>query len=171
MRPLSKPVALLTSTSSASFMTEHLAQSLSLPCSPQSTRISGVAGLTHKYLAPIWMDLDFLNYGLLYYRVSQDSATLERVRDMIVQQNPTTLSAYQPTLAVIATWSEAQPVTHFSFSAVSYTTKKFSTTAIIVPRVTCDLPTQTIPIGSDCLGCGWLVQTLLNLENLHSPRS
>ena len=60
-------------------------------------------------IAPIWMDLDFLNFGLLYYRVSQDSATLERVRDMIVQQNPATLSAYQPTLAVIVTWSEAQP--------------------------------------------------------------
>ena len=66
-------------------------------------------------IAPIWIDLDFLNFGLLYYRVSQDSATLERVRDMIVQQNPATLSAYQPTLAVIVTWSEARP----DFSMVS----------------------------------------------------
>ena len=60
-------------------------------------------------IAPILIDLDFRSFGLLYYRVSQDSATLERVRDMIVQQNPTILSAYQPTLAVIVTWSEAQP--------------------------------------------------------------
>ena len=60
-------------------------------------------------IAPIWIDLDFRRFGLLYYRVSQDSATLERVRDMIVQQNPATLSAYQPTLAVIVTWFEAQP--------------------------------------------------------------
>ena len=60
-------------------------------------------------IAPIWIDLDFRRFGLLYYRVSQDSATLERVRDMIVQQNPATLSAYQPTLAVIVTWFEARP--------------------------------------------------------------
>ena len=85
--------ALLDSASSASFVSERLAQSLSLPRSPQSTRISGVAGLTHK--------------------------------------------------------SPIHSVTHFSFSAVSYTNKKFSTTAIIVPRVTCDLPTRTIPIGLD----------------------
>lgn len=43
-----KARALLDSASSASFISESLAQSLSLPHSPQSARISGVAGLVHK---------------------------------------------------------------------------------------------------------------------------
>ena len=43
-----KARALLDSASSASFISERLAQSLSLPRSPHSARISGVAGLVHK---------------------------------------------------------------------------------------------------------------------------
>ncbi len=43
-----KARALLDSASSASFVSERLAQSLCLPRSPLSARISGVAGLMHK---------------------------------------------------------------------------------------------------------------------------
>ena len=43
-----KAHALLDSASSAYFVSERLAQSLSLPRSPLSVRISGIAGLTHK---------------------------------------------------------------------------------------------------------------------------
>ena len=39
--------ALLDSASSAKFVTEDLSQSLNLPHSPQSTRIMGIAGLSH----------------------------------------------------------------------------------------------------------------------------
>ncbi len=60
-------------------------------------------------IAPIWIDLDFKSNGLLYYRVSQDPATLQQVASMIAQENPR-LSGYQPTLAVIVTWFEASPV-------------------------------------------------------------
>lgn len=60
-------------------------------------------------IAPIWIDLDFASNGLLYYRSSQDPATLKQVADMIAQENPG-LSDYQPTLAVIVTWFEASPV-------------------------------------------------------------
>ena len=40
--------ALLDSASSISFISERLVRSLSLPRSPSSIKISGVAGLTHK---------------------------------------------------------------------------------------------------------------------------
>ena len=39
--------ALLDNASSASFISEHLAQSLCLPYSNQNARISGIAGLSH----------------------------------------------------------------------------------------------------------------------------
>ena len=60
-------------------------------------------------IAPVWIDLLFSDYGLLYYRVSQDPDTLERVKGMITEVNPM-LSGYQPTLAVIVTWFDATPL-------------------------------------------------------------
>ena len=60
-------------------------------------------------IAPLWIDLDFQEFGLLFYRVSQDPPTLERVKSMVIQTNPT-LSNYQPTLAVIVTWFQGTPV-------------------------------------------------------------
>ena len=60
-------------------------------------------------IAPIWIDLDFENFGLLHYRVSQDPTTMERVKSLVTEVNPA-LSSYQPTLAVIVTWFEGTPV-------------------------------------------------------------
>ena len=85
-----KARALLDSASSASFISERLAQSLSLPRSPHSARISGVAGLVHK--------------------------------------------------------SPVQAVTNFSIAATQPLSKKFDVTAVIVPRVTCQLPIHPIAL-------------------------
>ena len=76
--------ALLDNASSASFISERIAQHLRLPRSTQKITVSGIAGLQRK--API------------------------------------------------------QAVTRFSVSPVSPSSKRLDVIAIIVPRVTCDLP-------------------------------
>ena len=85
--------AILDSGSSASFISERLAQSLRLPRSSQSTKISGVAGF---------------------------------VRNSV------------------------QPVTTFQVFSTHSPTKKFVVSAVVVPRVTCDLPLHPIPFNQ-----GW----------------
>lgn len=80
--------ALLDSGSSASFISEHLAQSLRLPRSTQSTRISGVAGFVRN---------------------------------------------------------STQPIITFSLSPICSPSEKLVVSAVIVPRVTCDLPLHPIP--------------------------
>ena len=76
--------ALLDNGSSASFVSERLAQTLRLPRTSQRARISGVAGIQYH--------------------------------------------------------SSHQFAANFSISPVKSPHKKFEVTAIIVPRVTCDLP-------------------------------
>ncbi len=83
-----KARALLDSASSVSFISERLAQSLCLPRSPYSARISGVAGLVHK--------------------------------------------------------SPIQAITNFNVTATRSSDKKFDVTAVIVPRVTCELPVHAV---------------------------
>ena len=84
--------ALLDSASSASFISEQVAQSLRLPRSHQSTRISGVAGLTR--------------------------------------------------------YSSTQHVTNFTVSSLHPPSKEISVSAVVVPRVTCDLPLRPVPLDS-----------------------
>ena len=87
--------ALLDSGSSASFITERLAQRLRLPRSSQSTRISGIAGLTG---AP-----------------------------------------------------SSQSVTNFQVASVHSRSRKFDVAAVIVSRVTCDLPLHPVPFKMGCM--------------------
>ena len=83
--------ALLDSASSASFVSERLAQSLKLSRTSQNTRISGVAGLTHK--------------------------------------------------------TPVQSIANFSLSSTHSPNLKIGVTAIVVPRVTRDLPLRPIPMA------------------------
>ena len=64
------------------------------PCTPSPT------------IASAWTFWTFLGAGSIYYRVAQDQATLEQVVQTIAATNPG-LSVYQPTLALIVTWFEA----------------------------------------------------------------
>lgn len=82
--------ALLDSASSTSFVSERLAQGLRLPRSHQSTRISGVAGLSCN--------------------------------------------------------SSTQHITTFKVSSLHSPSKKIDVTAVVVPRVTCDLPLHPVPL-------------------------
>ena len=80
--------ALLDNASSASFVSQRLAQSLHLPRASQRAKISGIAGLTHS--------------------------------------------------------STNQSLTSFSISSVTSPEPKISVTAVVVPKVTCDLPFSPI---------------------------
>ena len=81
--------AILDSGSSASFVSERLAQCLHLPRSSQNTRITGVAGFVRN---------------------------------------------------------SAQLITTFQVSSVHHPAKKFTVTAVVVSRVTSDLPLQPVPV-------------------------
>jgi hypothetical protein len=81
--------AILDSASSASFISEHLTQSLCLPRYNQNARISGIAGISHK--------------------------------------------------------SPAQSITTFDITAVRSSSEKIGVTAVVIPKVTCDLPLHPIP--------------------------
>ena len=81
--------AILDSASSASFVSERLAQSVCLSRSNQGVRISGIAGLSHN--------------------------------------------------------SPSQSVASFNIHGVVAPCKKISVSAIIIPRVTCDLPLHPVP--------------------------
>ena len=83
--------AILNSASSASFVSERLAQSLCLPRSTRNARISGIGGISHK--------------------------------------------------------SPVQSITTFDISAVRSSSKKIGVTAVVVPRVTCNLPLLPIPFN------------------------
>ena len=85
---LVKARALIDSGSSASFVSERLAQSLNLSRSHQNLRISGVAGLSQQ--------------------------------------------------------SQRQSVATFEIASVRSPRRKFAVSAIVVPRVTCDLPLQPV---------------------------
>ena len=95
--------ALLDSASSASFVSERLAQSLRLSRSTQNARITGIACLSHK--------------------------------------------------------SPVQSVADFSVSAVRSASKTINVTAVVVPRVTCDIPRH--PLTS--IRAGVISQTLILL--------
>lgn len=81
--------ALLDNASSASFVSQRLAQSLHLPRAKQNARISGIAGLSHN--------------------------------------------------------STNQSLTSFSISPVMSSQLRINITAVVVPKVTCDLPFSPIP--------------------------
>ena len=80
--------AILDSASSASFVSEHLSQSLHFLHFQQGVQISGIAGISHN--------------------------------------------------------SSHQAVASLTISAVWSPSKKFKVTAVVVPRVTCDLPLHPI---------------------------
>ena len=129
--------AILDSASSASFVSERLAQTLCLSRTHQSTRISGVAGLSHN--------------------------------------------------------SPLQSVASFKISSTRLPSKKIEVTAVVAPRVTCDLPLHPIPFDptwnhlSDIpladpdfgrpgridilLGVDVFVETLLHGRRIGSPGS
>jgi hypothetical protein len=54
-------------------------------------------------IAPLWGNIIPALSGQTYLRVAQDSQTLERVSQMITDENKE-LAGYSPSVAVIASW-------------------------------------------------------------------
>ena len=84
---------ILDSASSASFISERIVQSLKIPRSSCTARISGIAGLSHS--------------------------------------------------------SDTQSIATFIISPLQYPEQKMNISAIVVPRVTCDLPVSPVPFNSE----------------------
>jgi len=56
-------------------------------------------------IAPSWADLIANPRGSVFFRSTDDPAILNRIKEMITSAN-SNFSSYEPTLAVIVTWSE-----------------------------------------------------------------
>lgn len=69
-------------------------------------------------IAPLWTNFTFATSGTIYYRVTEDTATLALVADMITDMNPD-LADYEPSLAIVVTWFEATMVTFTNLPHVS----------------------------------------------------
>ena len=62
--------------------------------------------LAFPLIAPFWGDFTFvptMNSGSIYYRVTNDSLTLDLMVERIEEIN-SDIGLYRPTLAVIVTW-------------------------------------------------------------------
>lgn len=60
-------------------------------------------------IAPLWADFNFRDAGRIYYRVTNDSSTLDTVAEAISGKNDL-YTEYKPTLAVVVTWFQSQPL-------------------------------------------------------------
>lgn len=60
-------------------------------------------------IAPLWADFNFRDAGRIYYRVTNDSSTLDAVAEAISDTNDL-YAEYKPTLAVVVTWFQSQPL-------------------------------------------------------------
>ena len=68
--------------------------------------ISAFPTATVPVIAPLWADFDFRSAGSVYYRVTRDSATTARARDLVIEANPE-FSGFSPSFCVVVTWSQA----------------------------------------------------------------
>ena len=57
-------------------------------------------------VAPLWADFNFREEGALYYRVTNDSNTLNAISERIAKQN-SNYAAFEPAEAVIVTWFQS----------------------------------------------------------------
>ncbi len=57
-------------------------------------------------IAPLWGDYNFRQGGSVVYRLTDDNATLERARELIVENNPS-FNDFSTSLCVIVTWVDA----------------------------------------------------------------
>ncbi len=57
----------------------------------------------HSLIAPLWIDLNPVLNGCIYYRATNESDVLNQASSLIAGSNPE-FGGFQPTLAVIVTW-------------------------------------------------------------------
>ena len=59
-------------------------------------------------IAPLWAELDFREFGSVFYRTSEDPALLALVADKVVTGNSLYANNYSPTFCIIVTWLRAE---------------------------------------------------------------
>ncbi len=62
--------------------------------------------IPHPIIAPLWADFNFREEGTVYYRVTNDSITLNSIAERIASQN-SGYADYRPSEAVIVTWFQS----------------------------------------------------------------
>ncbi len=55
-------------------------------------------------VAPFWVDLNFRDYGTVFYRMTDDSSIL----DAVTSRLHSAYSEFTPTLAVVVTWFQSR---------------------------------------------------------------
>ena len=76
----------------------------------QSYAISVLPRRIRPYLpiiAPLWADFNFRDSGNVFYRLTTDSETLERVSSILKSIGPR-YSDFSPTLALVVTWFQSK---------------------------------------------------------------
>ena len=68
------------------------------------SRFPRISSCAVPLIAPLWADYNFRQGGKIYYRVTEDPATLAKAKEVITENN---FSEFSPTLCVIVTWAEA----------------------------------------------------------------
>ena len=64
-------------------------------------------------IAPLWADYNFREIGSVYYRVTEDVATLARAKELITKhQNGS--DEFSPSLCVVVSWVDAVLLTRSS---------------------------------------------------------
>ena len=77
----------------------------------QSYALSVLPRRTQPYLpiiAPLWADFNFRDSGNVFYRLTTDSETLERVSSILKNLTGPSYSEFSPNLAVIVTWFQSK---------------------------------------------------------------
>lgn len=60
-------------------------------------------------IAPLWADFNFREKGTVYYRVANDSNTLDAIADRIARESISAdYTTFKPTEAVIVTWFQSR---------------------------------------------------------------
>ena len=83
---------------------------------PEPYSSPDVSTLSIPIIAPLWVDLDFSSGGTIYYRITNDSSTLNLIVERIRDGNEE-LRDYTPTQAVVVTWFKS-PAFDDEFTAV-----------------------------------------------------
>ena len=58
-------------------------------------------------IAPLWADYNFRQRGNLYYRITENDATLARARQLIAKGNKAGFNEFLPSRCVVVTWVNA----------------------------------------------------------------
>lgn len=62
------------------------------------------------YIAPLWADFNFRDFGTVFYRVATDNTTLDAVISIFRNITNGNYNGFRPTLAIVVTWFQSKIV-------------------------------------------------------------